>query len=58
MVKTTADRYEDVVELVERRHPYEIVPIERFGESDAAPDFVEWRRESVAEKESSAIVER
>jgi len=23
MVKTTADRYEDVVELVERRHPYE-----------------------------------
>ncbi|SFS06506.1 divalent cation tolerance protein [Halomicrobium zhouii] len=50
VVKTTADRYDDVVELVERRHPYEVVPIERFDESDATPDFVEWRRESVAEK--------
>jgi len=50
LIKTTEDRYDDVVELVERRHPYEVAPIERFDESDAVPDFVEWRRESVAEE--------
>lgn len=48
LIKTTGDRYDDVVELVERRHPYDVVPIERFDESDAVPDFLDWRRGSVA----------
>lgn len=50
LVKTTDDRYDDVIDLVERRHPYDVVPIERFDESDAVVDFVEWRRDSVTEE--------
>lgn len=48
LIKTTAERYDDVVELVERRHPYEVAPIERFDEADATPDFLEWRENNVA----------
>lgn len=47
LIKTTGDRYDDVVELVERRHPYDVVPIERFDESDVVPDFRDWRRDCV-----------
>lgn len=48
LIKTTAERNDDVVELVERRHPYEVAPIERFDEADATPDFLEWRENNVA----------
>jgi uncharacterized protein involved in tolerance to divalent cations len=50
LVRTTDHRYEEVVEFVERRHPYEVVPIERFDETDALAAFQRWRRESVSEQ--------
>jgi periplasmic divalent cation tolerance protein len=47
LIKTTAERYDDLEELVARRHPYDVVPIERFDEADAPASFLEWRAEYV-----------
>jgi periplasmic divalent cation tolerance protein len=43
LAKTTADRYDDLVERVTAEHPYEVPCIERFDERDVAPAFAEWR---------------
>lgn len=49
LVKTTDERYDDVVEAITDRHPHDVPAIERFDESDATPPFAEWRRDCVAE---------
>lgn len=47
LIKTTDERYEELVEHVQDRHPYEVPCIERFDEADANAAFVDWRRRSV-----------
>lgn len=48
VVKTTADRYEDVEDRIEAIHPYDVPCIERFDETDRADPFGEWIVESVS----------
>jgi periplasmic divalent cation tolerance protein len=49
LAKTTADAYDELVEFVTERHPYDVPCIERFDEDDVLPAFAEWRAESVAD---------
>ena len=49
LAKTTADRYEALVERVESLHPYDVPCIERFNEADVLDIFADWRAESVSE---------
>ncbi len=43
LAKTTEERYPDLLDRVERLHPYDVPCIERFEESAVAPAFREWR---------------
>lgn len=47
LAKTTADRYDDLVALVEELHPYDVPCVERFDESDVLDAFGEWREGAV-----------
>lgn len=47
LIRTTDERYHEVVERVREMHPYEVAPIERYDESDAAPAYAAWRARSV-----------
>jgi len=49
LAKTTADRYDALVDRVEVLHPYDVPCIERFDEDDMLDTFAAWRAESVAE---------
>lgn len=42
LAKTTDGRYGDLVERVAAIHPYDTPCIERFDETDVAPDFAAW----------------
>lgn len=53
LVQTTDDRYDDVVEFVADRHPYDVPSIERFDESDAPEDFLTWRQQSVTSRDDA-----
>lgn len=47
LVKTTTERYDDVVARIEELHPHDVPCIERFEETDALGDFAEWIDASV-----------
>ncbi len=47
VIKTTADRYDDVESRIETIHPYDVPCIERFDETDRAESFGAWIDESV-----------
>lgn len=47
LIKTTADRYDDLKSRVESIHPHDVPCIERFDERDRAAPFAEWIGESV-----------
>ncbi|MXR20237.1 divalent-cation tolerance protein CutA [Halobacterium bonnevillei] len=47
LAKTTDDAYDDLVALVQERHPYDVPCIERFDEADVDADFGDWVRTSV-----------
>lgn len=47
LAKTTPDRYDDLVALVEELHPYDVPCVERFDESDVLEAFGEWRDDAV-----------
>jgi periplasmic divalent cation tolerance protein len=49
LVKTTDDRYEELVDRIEAIHPYEVPCIERFEERDVLDAFATWRADAVAE---------
>lgn len=48
LAKTTAERYADLVGLLEEIHPHDVPCIERFDEGDVNPAFAEWVDEAVA----------
>ena len=43
LAKTSADRYDDLVDRVLEVHPHEVPCIERFDETDVLDSFTEWR---------------
>jgi periplasmic divalent cation tolerance protein len=47
LAKTTAERYDDLVEYVTEHHPYDVPCVERFEEAAILDAFGEWRAESV-----------
>jgi periplasmic divalent cation tolerance protein len=47
LIKTTADRYDDLKSRVESIHPHDVPCIERFDETDRCDSFGEWIGESV-----------
>lgn len=47
LCKTTADRYEELVDRVVALHPYEVPCIERFEEGHVFEPFAEWRADAV-----------
>lgn len=47
LAKTTAERYEDLRDLVLEVHPYDVPCIERFDEVDVLDSYVAWVEESV-----------
>lgn len=47
LIKTTADRYDELNSRVESIHSHDVPCIERFDETDRAEPFAEWIRESV-----------
>lgn len=47
LVKTTADRYDALVNRIEALHPYDVPCIERFDESDELERFATWKAEAV-----------
>jgi periplasmic divalent cation tolerance protein len=46
-VKTTADRYEALVDRVTDLHPYDVPAVERFDEDDVLDAYASWRDEAV-----------
>jgi periplasmic divalent cation tolerance protein len=42
LVKTTDERYDDLVARVREEHPYDVPCIERFDERDVDADFASW----------------
>ncbi|WP_331233153.1 divalent-cation tolerance protein CutA [Natronorarus salvus] len=42
LVKTTGERYDELVDRVEELHPHDVPCIERFDERDVLPAFGEW----------------
>ncbi len=42
LAKTTADRYDDLVDLLEEIHPHDVPCIERFDETDVHEPFGDW----------------
>jgi periplasmic divalent cation tolerance protein len=50
LAKTTADRYDDVVDRVRELHPYDVPCVERFDESDVLPAYADWRDEVVGSR--------
>ncbi len=49
LAKTSADRYDDLVDRVEAIHPHDVPCIERFSEEDVLSTFAEWRNDAVSE---------
>lgn len=49
LVKTTDERYPEIVEHVERSHPHEVPCIERFDEGHVLQSFADWRRSETIE---------
>ncbi len=47
LAETTEERYPDLVDRVERLHPYDVPCIERFEESAVAESVREWRADAV-----------
>jgi len=47
LAKTTADRYPELVEAVQKLHPHDVPCIERFDEADVLEDFSGWRAGAV-----------
>lgn len=47
LAKTTADRYDDLVERVLAAHPHDVPCIERFDESEVLGAFSDWRERAV-----------
>lgn len=47
LAKTTADRYDDLVALLEEIHPHDVPCIERFDEADVLASFGEWVDDAV-----------
>lgn len=47
LAKTTAERYDDLVERVRAEHPHEVPCIERFDESAVDGPFAAWIAECV-----------
>ncbi len=47
LAKTTADRYDDLVEFVRTEHPHDVPCIERFDESAVEDAFASWIADSV-----------
>lgn len=52
LIKTTADRYPELVERIPDVHPHDVPCIERFDEDDVHPPFAAWRAAAVAEGSS------
>lgn len=48
LVETTDERYDDVVERIVERHPYEVPCVERFDETDVYGSFADWRADAVS----------
>jgi periplasmic divalent cation tolerance protein len=46
LAKTTAERFDDLVDRVAAEHPYDVPCIERFEETDADPAFEDWRSDA------------
>lgn len=46
-VKTTDRAYDDLVDRIEERHPYDVPCIERLEETDELPAFARWREDAV-----------
>jgi periplasmic divalent cation tolerance protein len=42
LAKTSEERYDALVDLIETIHPHEVPCIERFDEDDVLPAFGEW----------------
>ena len=49
LAKTTAERYDALIDRVEDLHPYDVPCIERFEEDDVLTAFDDWRSEAVTE---------
>jgi periplasmic divalent cation tolerance protein len=49
LAKTTAERYDALIDRVEDLHPYDVPCIERFEEDDVLTAFDDWRTEAVTE---------
>lgn len=47
LAKTTDERYDDLVALIEELHPYDVPCVERFDESHVLDAFAEWRQDAV-----------
>jgi periplasmic divalent cation tolerance protein len=48
LAKTSADRYDALVDRVRELHPHEVPCVERFDEADVLSAFATWRDEAVA----------
>jgi periplasmic divalent cation tolerance protein len=48
LAKTTADRYDALVDRAVALHPYDVPCVERFDEADVEGAFADWRVEAVA----------
>lgn len=49
LIKTTADRYPELVDRLSDLHPHDVPCIERFDEADVHPPFAAWRADAVGE---------
>jgi periplasmic divalent cation tolerance protein len=49
LIKTTDDRYGELVERIEELHPYDVPCIERFEETEVLEEFKAWRDDAVAD---------
>ncbi len=47
LIKTEAERYDELQERLLELHPASVPCIERFGETDVLESFGEWRAEAV-----------
>lgn len=47
VIKTTSDRYDDLVERIVELHPHDVPCVERFDETDVISAYASWVEDTV-----------